>query len=173
MPTDDSPQITAKQWQDCTDVYDFLEQVRLRPGMWLPGHSLSHLEALLVGYRVALGVHAIDEPFDFWPEEGFTRWLHERRGATSSLSWAAEIERTTPADSTPVEEFFRLLDDYRRDAASKPAPSTSKARFPGIEYMGAMPVLWNSDEWLDADRRGAAADPRHEWPRETGVGGGR
>ncbi|WP_078626290.1 barstar family protein [Streptomyces sp. NRRL S-241] len=136
MPTDDSPQITAKQWQDCTDVYDFLEQVRLRPGMWLPGHSLSHLEALLIGYRVALGVHAIDEPFDFWPEEGFTRWLHERRGATGSLGWAAEIERTTPAGSTPVEEFFRLLDDYRRDAASKPAPSTAKARFPGIEYMG-------------------------------------
>ncbi|WP_234437667.1 hypothetical protein [Streptomyces sp. WM6368] len=92
-------------------------------------------------------------------------------------------------DRTPVEEFFRLLDDYRRGAASKPAPSTAKARFPSIEYrarraavlqrrliclvhsndpdirfdaVGAMPVLWNSDEWLDADRRGSAADPRHE-----------
>ncbi|WP_327425459.1 barstar family protein [Streptomyces sp. NBC_01707] len=136
MPIEDSPQNTVKHWQDCTDVYDFLEQIRLRPSMSLPGHSLRHLEALLTGYRVALGVHAIDEPFAFWPEERFTQWLHESRGTSSSLSWAAEIERTTPADSNPVEEFFRLLDDYRRHVASKPTPRTSKAGFPGIEYMG-------------------------------------
>lgn len=33
MPTEDSPRLTAKHWQDCTDVYDFLDQIRLRPGM--------------------------------------------------------------------------------------------------------------------------------------------
>lgn len=31
------------------------------------------------------------------------------------LGWAAEIERTTPPDSTPVNEFFRLIDAYRAD----------------------------------------------------------
>ncbi|WP_327257195.1 barstar family protein [Streptomyces sp. NBC_01244] len=117
-------------------MYDFLEQIRLRPGMWLPGGSLRHLEAVLTGYRVALGVHAIDEPFDFWPEERFTQWLHERGGTSSSLGWAAEIERTTPPDSTPIEEFFRLLDEYRHHADSTTTPSTSKTGFPGIEYMG-------------------------------------
>ncbi|MFZ3470868.1 barstar family protein [Streptomyces sp. 4.24] len=136
MPIEDRPQNTVKHWQDCTDVYDFLEQIRLRPGMWLPGHSLRHLEALLTGYRVALGVHAIDEPFDFWPEERFTTWLHESRGTSSSLGWAAEIERTTPPDSTPIEEFFRLLDEYRHPADSKTTPSISTSGFPGIEYMG-------------------------------------
>ncbi|MFJ9936980.1 hypothetical protein ACIRSJ_28135 [Streptomyces virginiae] len=122
MTTEDSQQSAAKNWQDCTDVYDFLEQIRLRPGMWLAGGSLRHLEALLTGYRVALGVHAIDEPFDFWPEHRFTQWLHESRGTSSSLSWVAEIEHTTPVDSTPVEEFFRLLDGYRRHTASTPTP---------------------------------------------------
>ncbi|MFH8890507.1 barstar family protein [Streptomyces sp. NPDC017949] len=135
MPTEDSPQNSVKHWQDCIDVYDFLEQIRLRPGVWLPGGSLRHLEAVLTGYRVALGVHAIDESFDFWPEERFTKWLHERRGTSSSLGWAAEIERTTPPDSTPIEEFFRLLDEYRRAAVSQ-TPNTSMSRFPGIEYMG-------------------------------------
>ncbi|MFJ3835469.1 hypothetical protein ACIPY6_08110 [Streptomyces sp. NPDC090054] len=184
MPTEDSPQNSVKHWQDCMDVYDFLEQIRLRPGVWLPGGSLRHLEAVLTGYRVALGVHAIDESFDFWPEERFTKWLHERRGTSSSLGWAAEIERTTPPDSTPIEEFFRLLDEYRRVAVSQ-TPNTSMSRFPGIEYIianrarhaavlqrrliclvhsddpdirfdpvGAMPVMWNSDEWSDANRRG-------------------
>ncbi|MFF0478898.1 barstar family protein [Streptomyces sp. NPDC004284] len=135
MPTDDSPQSTAKHWQDSTDVYDFLEQIRLWPGMWLPGHSLRHLEALLIGYRVALGVHAIDEPFDFWPEGRFTQWLHERRGTAGSLSWAAEIERTTPPESTPVAEFFQLLDAFRREAVQKPTPVAEAADFAGIEFM--------------------------------------
>ncbi|MER8236630.1 hypothetical protein [Streptomyces sp. NPDC094049] len=49
MPTEESPQNTVKHWQDCTEVYDFLEQIRLRPGMWLPGGSLGQLQAMLLG----------------------------------------------------------------------------------------------------------------------------
>ncbi|MFB7052677.1 hypothetical protein ACFCXT_05955 [Streptomyces vinaceus] len=135
MPMNTAPQSTVKHWQDCTDVYDFLEQVRLRPGMWLPGLSLRHLEALLSGYRVALGVHAIDEPVDFWPEGRFTQWLHERRGTSSSVGWAAEIERTTPADSTPVEEFFRLLDQYRVEQQPERSlsPQAPSSEHPGLQ----------------------------------------
>ena len=121
MPTQDRPQSAVKHWQDCTDVYDFLEQIRLRPGMWLPGGSLQHLQSILIGYRVALGVHSFDETFAFWPGEAFTQWLREHHGISSSLGWAAEIERQTPADSTPVDEFFQLLDTFRRGAAPEPA----------------------------------------------------
>ncbi|WP_078903953.1 barstar family protein [Streptomyces xanthophaeus] len=135
MPTEDSPQDTVEHWQDCTNVYDVLDQIRLRPHMWLPGGSLRHLEAVLTGYRVALGVHAIDEPFDFWPESRFTQWLHERRGTPSSLGWAAEIERSTPPDSTPVVEFFQLLDAFRREAAAQAAPAVRTTSLPGIEFM--------------------------------------
>ncbi|MFJ2631703.1 hypothetical protein ACIO6U_07035 [Streptomyces sp. NPDC087422] len=114
MPAEDSPQNSVKHWQECTSVYDFLEQVRLRPGMRLPGGSLQHLHSILIGYRVALGVHDINEPFDFWPDGDFTYWLREQQGISGSLSWAAGIERATPADSTPVEEFFRLLAQFRQ-----------------------------------------------------------
>ncbi len=94
-------------------MYDFLEQIRLRPGMWLPGGSLQHLQSILIGYRVALGGHGIDEPFAFWPGETFTQWLSEHHGMSSSHGWAAVIERQTPAGSTPVDEFFRLLTQFR------------------------------------------------------------
>ncbi|MFD9100551.1 barstar family protein [Streptomyces virginiae] len=136
MPIDDSPRTIAKHWQDCTDVYDFLEQIRLRPGVWLPGGSLQHLQSVLIGYQAALGVHSIGEPFDFWPDGRFAQWLCDQHAVSASMGWAAEIERTTPDGSTPVEEFFRLLGDYRRHAALSPTPSTSMNRFPGIEYMG-------------------------------------
>lgn len=136
MPTDNDPQSTVKHWQECTDAYDFLEQIRLRPGMWLPDGSLLHLQSILNGYQAALGVHSIGEPFDFWPDGHFSQWLRQHHGISSSLGWAAEIERNTPDGSTPVEEFFRLLGEYRRHAALKPAPNTPMSRFPGIEYMG-------------------------------------
>ncbi|MFD7938988.1 hypothetical protein ACFV4T_31445 [Streptomyces sp. NPDC059755] len=68
MSTEDSQRLTAKRWQDCTDVYDFLDQIRLRPGMWVPGGSLLYLQSLLTGYRAALGVYGIAESFAFWPE---------------------------------------------------------------------------------------------------------
>ncbi|MEV6727066.1 hypothetical protein AB0M94_39870 [Streptomyces xanthochromogenes] len=110
MPTEDTPRF--QRWQDCTNVYGFLAQVRLRPGMWLPGGSLLHLQSLLVGYRVALSIHSIDEPFAFWPEEHFTQWLSEHHGMSSSVGWATEIERNTPDGSPPIEEFFRLLDAF-------------------------------------------------------------
>ncbi|MET7276569.1 hypothetical protein ABZS59_36275 [Streptomyces flaveolus] len=124
MSTEHLRHATVKHWQDCTDVYDFLEQIRLRPGMWLPSGQLRDLQLILIGYRVALGVHSIDEPFAFWPEADFTRWLREKHGISSSLGWAAEIESRTTAETTPVDEFFRLLDGYRRDIARDTPPRT-------------------------------------------------
>jgi predicted enzyme related to lactoylglutathione lyase len=37
--------------------------------------------------------------------------------------------------STPVDEFFRLLDSYRRDTAPERTPDATTTRLPGIEYM--------------------------------------
>ncbi|MEU7041305.1 hypothetical protein AB0A77_09610 [Streptomyces varsoviensis] len=122
MPIEDSPRLTAKHWRDCADVYDFLDQIRLRPGMWLSGGSLRELQTMLIGYQVALGVHSIDDPCDFWHDGAFSQWLGTRLGGTSPLGWAADIERGTPEGSTPVEEFFRLLDAYRSDTERIPAP---------------------------------------------------
>jgi hypothetical protein len=130
MPTEDSPVNAVKHWQECSDVYDFLKQIRLRPGMWLPDGSLQHLQSIFTGYRVALAVHSSHEPFAFWPERDFISWLHEYYGISSSLTWAAEIERLTPADSTPVNEFFRLLDNFRRDTIQEPAPQETTDRLP-------------------------------------------
>lgn len=155
MPTEDSAPPTAKHWQDCTDVYDLLEQIRLRPSTWVPGGSLLHLQSLLTGYRAALGVHGVEEPFAFWPEDDFNRWLHERRGITGSHTWAAEIERNTPVGSTPVEEFFRLLDAYRSERAQDSAPGATSTRFPGIEYMQStfVTLFWRRQLLREAELR--------------------
>nr|WSZ16128.1 hypothetical protein OH837_23785 [Streptomyces canus] len=106
--------------EDLTDVYDFLEEVRLRPGMWVRSNSLQHLDSILTGYRLALGVHDIAEPFDFWTpgsQSHFSEWLCQRQGRPSSLGWAAEIEREAARSGRPaMEMFFELLDEFRADA---------------------------------------------------------
>ncbi|MFJ4843169.1 barstar family protein [Streptomyces sp. NPDC088746] len=135
MPTENSPAHALKHWQKCSDVYDFLEQIRLRPGMWLPGGSLRHLQSILTGYNVALSVQFAPGPVTPWPEEDFIHWLHKHYGISSSLTWAAEIERHTPAGSTAVDEFFRLLERFRRETAEKPGWQDPADRMPGIEYM--------------------------------------
>ncbi|ARF77527.1 hypothetical protein HS99_0008735 [Kitasatospora aureofaciens] len=140
MPTENKAQNSPKHWQECTGAYDFLEQVRLRPGVWLPGGSLRHLESMLIGYRVALGVHRVEEDFDFWPENSFKEWLWRHLGRHSPLGWAAEIERETPAGSTPVAEFFRLLDTFRAEqdrlaAGRRSLTAPSAAEHPAMQVV--------------------------------------
>ncbi|MFI0967942.1 hypothetical protein ACH4S8_42325 [Streptomyces sp. NPDC021080] len=103
---------------ELTDVYDFLEEVRLRPGMWVRCSSLQHLDSILTGYHVALGIHGVEEEFDFLnggPIAPFAEWLWKRLGMMypSNLGWAVEIERAAEtADVPAMELFFDLLDEF-------------------------------------------------------------
>ncbi|MGP2437414.1 hypothetical protein [Streptomyces sp. JW3] len=99
------------------NIQDFLTEVRRRPSMRVAHGSLCHLYSMLLGYRIALDIHGITEPTDFWSpadEAAFTHWLHRRLGRDSSLTWAAEIEREAQTAGVPAMDlFFELLDDYR------------------------------------------------------------
>ncbi|MDV9187089.1 hypothetical protein R6L23_02460 [Streptomyces sp. SR27] len=109
-----------KQPNECENVYDFLDQVRLRPGMWVAGSSLTHLDSMLRGYRVAMEVHGAKEALPFWaPGEDtpFDSWLNERNGRASSLRWSTQIEREAKATGIPaIELFFTLLDQFRAES---------------------------------------------------------
>ncbi|MFJ3800474.1 hypothetical protein ACIPSJ_29875 [Streptomyces sp. NPDC090088] len=106
-----------RQLGELADVYDFLEEVRLRPGMWVHSSSLQHLNSMLIGYRVALGIHDIAEPYDFWnpgTQGNFSEWLWQRLGRHSALGWATEIEREAERLGRPgMEMLFELLDEFR------------------------------------------------------------
>ncbi len=69
---------------------------------------------MLVGYKLALDVHGVEERFDLWPNGPFSEWL-ARYGRSSALGWAAEIERQVEPGTTPLDAFFAFLDEYRAD----------------------------------------------------------
>ncbi|MFC9629357.1 hypothetical protein ACFTY8_08685 [Streptomyces mirabilis] len=101
---------------DLTDAYDLLEEVRLRPGMWVRRSSLQHLDSLLTGYGVSLEIHGVEEEFDFLHTGPFAQWLWKRLDMAypSALGWAVEIERAAEAADVPaLELFFDLLDEFR------------------------------------------------------------
>ncbi|MEV4456161.1 hypothetical protein [Microbispora sp. NPDC049633] len=107
------------------DVYEFLEEVRLRPGMWVRRSSLQHLDSMLVGYRLAAEIHGIDEPFDFFNGGPFAEWLWKRLDMPygSALGWAVEIERAAEKSNTPpMEMFFALLDEFRAEHTRPQGP---------------------------------------------------
>lgn len=112
-----------RKLSDLRDVYEFLEEVRLRPGMWVRHSSLQHLDSMLVGYRVASEIHGLGES-DFWTGGLFSEWLWKRLGMpyASNVGWAVEIERAAErADVPAMEMFFAFLDEFRSEREPQPA----------------------------------------------------
>ena len=113
-----------KQLNEFENVYDFLHRVRLHPEGWVRHGSLTHLGAMLAGYRVAMAVYNAEEDFPFWTPGGITpfdTWLGQRNGRHSPLGWAVEIEREAETTNTPaIELFFTLLDQFQAERQTPP-----------------------------------------------------
>ena len=118
MTEDETARRAPRQPSEMRDVYDLLEEVRLRPRMWVRGGSLQHLDSMLLGYHMALMVHGAKEELDLRQGGPFADWLWPRLGYEyeSSLGWAVEIERAAEARDLPaIELFFELLDEFRAE----------------------------------------------------------
>ncbi|WP_405582512.1 hypothetical protein [Streptomyces sp. NBC_01190] len=113
---DRSPQ--GRPFEEWRGIHDWLDAIRLRPGMWVPDGSLRELSALLFGYYVALQIHQVAEPFEFRPAAGgFADWLRRSRGWSTALGWDGAITANSFGEP-PLEVFFRLLDEYRASSRS-------------------------------------------------------
>ncbi|MFD0063245.1 hypothetical protein [Streptomyces sp. NPDC056690] len=116
MPEPGEPRRTPRHASEISSVYELLDEIRLRPAMWVRDASLLHLESILMGYRIALNPHSADEGWPFWSpgsQGSFSEWLWQRLGRHSSLSWATEIEREAQtANQAAMNLFFSLFDEY-------------------------------------------------------------
>ncbi|MFE3655937.1 hypothetical protein [Streptomyces sp. NPDC059165] len=102
-------------------VHDFLDDIRLRPGMYVRGRSILHLDSILYGYSVGCEIHEVPVVNDFGHGGPFSEWLWPRFGMeySSPLGWAVEIERAAEAAGVkPLDMFFDLLDEFRAARAT-------------------------------------------------------
>ncbi len=96
-------------------IFDLLDRIQKKPGMYLGYPSVNDLFMLLNGYEIArseLGVELTEDEERFYEE--FQPWLQQKLGVKSVTSWAKLIMLSCHDEKTGFETFFQLLDEFRR-----------------------------------------------------------
>ena len=117
-------------------VYELIDMLRLRTGMYIGYESPTHLNAYLSGYRLA----KIDDPFI--PQKpsfhGFHDWVANKFDyAESTSGWAYMIEDQREDKGEALLLFFELLDEYR-----------------GIQHQQIAKIKFDHEDKLDRSWRG-------------------
>jgi hypothetical protein len=97
-------------YNDIRDIYDLLDSLRKRPGMYL-GHSTgSSSFSNLITFVNALGFSSIGDGTPSYGE--FNRWITERvDGMSKTMPWS--WMQSEWGNDKAFEMFFELLDEYR------------------------------------------------------------
>lgn len=96
-------------------VYELLDVIRKKPGIYIGEPSLTALNHFIHGFAYAL--MATENPFDDEdpPFSGFHDWIASRFGfAQSTLGWTNMLLRSVGDETAAFERFFIELDEYRR-----------------------------------------------------------
>jgi hypothetical protein len=96
-----------------SSLFETLEKIKARPGMYIGRASVSDLFMFIVGYRTAreeLGVEPTETELNFYGE--FQPWLQQRLKMTTSNSWAKMIELGCGNEQEAFERFFELLSEF-------------------------------------------------------------
>ena len=109
-------------------IYDVLDVVEQRPGMYLPIPSLSALAGFIEGFDMAYVIHR-SLPQETPPFYEFSEWLRQKHSPTITgqvpHSWFKVISALSGNDDQrALGLFFALLHEYRGD---HPDPSSSGA----------------------------------------------
>lgn len=95
------------------DLYDFLQFVRNRPGMYFRDPSLEALETYCYGYHIACELHHIVEFAAFFRWH-FNDYLALATGwPVGARNWASVICENTATPQEAWDRFFELLDGFR------------------------------------------------------------
>ncbi|MGG6266588.1 hypothetical protein ACQ4M3_24775 [Leptolyngbya sp. AN03gr2] len=94
-------------------LFGLLNKIRVKPGMYIGGASVTDLFMFIGGYKTAqheFGVPTTEAEKHFYRE--FQPWLQRRLGMTTSRSWAKMLEFRSVNQQEAFESFFRLLDEF-------------------------------------------------------------
>ena len=98
---------------DVRSLFDWLDEARQRPGMFVREKSLVELESQCTGWEAALAAHGIDEPGAGFNAR-FRDWLRAEHGMSVARGWADAILRESDGDVQAAwKRFFELLGAFR------------------------------------------------------------
>ena len=102
------------------ELYELMESIKKRPGMYLGHSSITKLDMTLRGRNFALrelGIDLTEQEREF---AGFQFWVQEKYRAKSGQSWAKIILFYSVDDHEALIRFFELYEEYlNRDKSSE------------------------------------------------------
>jgi hypothetical protein len=99
--------------QPWRNVFDWLDDIRQKPSMYLRHSSLTELNSLIWGYYVALRVHSIVESVPSMNRH-FLFWLYYRTSWSMSGGWDTAINERYPNREEALAIFFKWAYEYRQ-----------------------------------------------------------
>lgn len=102
------------------ELYELIEGIKKRPGMYLGTSSITNLDMVLRGRNLALkevGLAPAEQEREFI---GFQAWIEEKYWIKSGQSWAKIILFYSMDEQEALERFFELFEEYlNRDKSSE------------------------------------------------------
>lgn len=93
-------------------LYNLLQRVKQRPGMYLGKRSITRLSMLLMGYGMArreLGLPLTEQEKEFG---GFQDWIQERFKIATTHGWDSIILFHSADERDALDNFFDLLQQF-------------------------------------------------------------
>jgi hypothetical protein len=101
-----------------TDIYELMQRIKTRPGMYLGKPYVTRLKAFLDGYIGARN----DLGFPLKEQEEtlnkFQQWIQSRFNITSSQSWADIILFYSVDESEALNKFFELFEKFMHEESA-------------------------------------------------------
>ncbi|MBE9130109.1 MULTISPECIES: hypothetical protein [unclassified Coleofasciculus] len=94
-------------------LFDLLEKIQIKPGLYLGTASITNLRMFLLGYRFArreAGITNTEAESDFY--KNFQPWLQTRLSIRTVSAWDKLILLTCIDEKAAFDYFFQLLDEF-------------------------------------------------------------
>lgn len=97
-------------------LFEILDKIKARPGLYISRPSVSNLFMFLVGYKTArreLGIETTQEELKFYQE--FHQFVEKKYNLHTSNAWAKIIMLYCPDEKQGFEHFFQLLEEFQQE----------------------------------------------------------
>lgn len=94
-------------------LFDLLEKIKTKPGLYLGTASITNLRMFILGYRLArseLNISNTEAESDF--HKNFQPWLQNRLSIRTVNAWDKIILLTCIDEKAAFDYFFQLLDEF-------------------------------------------------------------
>jgi len=110
-------------------LFDLLEKIKIKPGLYLGTASITNLRMFLLGYRFArreAGITNTEAESDFY--KNFQPWLQNRLSIRTVNAWDKLILLTCIDEKAAFDYFFQLLNEFlQRDKSQDIDPMLVKS----------------------------------------------